>query len=130
MALITFAQLTAYPGFDDATEAGTAALLESASALVQLEADPVELTPETLPPALAPIIVGMVRRGLHNPMGKTSEQLGDYMYQVGGGAASLYLTREERRIVRRAVGRPNVGAIILETPIPTYGAGTDLLGGE
>jgi hypothetical protein len=118
MALITFEQLSAFPGFDGTDEADVSSLLEAASALVALAADPVELDAETLPPALIPVIVGMVRRGLHNPLGRSGEQLGDYGWQAPGAASGIYATRREEKLIRRAVGTSSAGTVTLETDVP------------
>lgn len=117
-ALITVADLKARPGFADIDEAEAEAVLADASSLVADVAAPVALTAEALPGSIVPVLVSMVRRGLHNPRGLASEQLGDYGWQGGGGSSGLYLTPEEKRIVRRAVGKLGVGTVTLEGDLP------------
>ncbi|GAA3223223.1 hypothetical protein [Actinocorallia longicatena] len=117
-ALITVADLLARPGFGNVDESQAEAVIDDASALVADVAAPVVLTAQTLPKSIVPVLVSMVGRGLHNPRGLQSEQLGDYGWQGGGTAAGLYLTREETRIVRRAVGKLGVGTVTLEGDLP------------
>jgi hypothetical protein len=120
--LITIAELIARPGFDliDSTEAQ--ALIDDASALVRVEArgelDAVE-SPDA-PAAVVAVMVGMIRRGFSNPMGHQSENLGDYSYAAGtaGGVATLYLTRREAKIVRRAVGLLGAGSLQMTGTMP------------
>lgn len=137
MALITHAQLVAYPGFDGVSEADVAGLLKGASALVELITSPVVLDAATLPPAIEPVLVDMVRRGLNNPHGRSSEQLGDYGWQGQGATVRMYPTREEKRIIRMAAGRMGANTSWLEGPLPLpasryavgYSGSDDLLGG-
>lgn len=119
--LITLPELLARPGFDgiDSTEAE--ALIEDASAevrdLVSPLLDDVEM-PDT-PGSVVSVVVSMVRRGRSNPLGHTQEQLGDYGYSLGGaGVATLYLTRREKRIIRRAVGKLGAGSLNMEGDLP------------
>jgi len=118
-ALITFDDLASRPGFEGVDREQAERLIEDASALVADIARPVELDRDNLPPAIKPVLVSMVRRGLHNPHERTSEQLGDYGWQAGGqAAAGIYATRREVRIIRRAVGRLGVGAATLSCDLP------------
>lgn len=72
-------------------------------------------SPNDLPGAVVPVIVSMVRRAIENPRGLSGEQLGDYQWQAGqGGQASIYATRREERIIRRAAGRLGAGTVQLE----------------
>lgn len=119
--LITVPELLARPGFDGIDSGEAEALIEDASALVRdcvaPELDDVE-SPDT-PPAVVPVVVSMVRRGQSNPLGHSQEQLGDYGYSTGGQmAATLYLTRREKRIVRRAVGKLGAGSLDMEGDLP------------
>ena len=139
MGLITVVDLVARPGFENLDSVQAQALIDDASALVRLAADPlldaVE-APDTHP-AIVAVMVTMIRRGFSNPMGHQSENLGDYAYTAGtgGGVATLYLTARERKIVRRAAGKLGAGTVTLEGDLPDqlsdtyYGTGTEgLLG--
>src|SRR5690606_40356467 len=120
-ALITVEELLARPGFDGADESQAEAVLDDVSALVvQIAGIDPEWTAETVPAAVVPVIVSMARRGLSNPRGLTGEQLGDYGWQAqgAGGASSLYATRREERIIRRAAGRSGAGTVNLDNPLP------------
>lgn len=114
-ALITFEQLTARPGFDGVGQDEAEALIADASALVADIAAPVVLEAETLPPAIVPVIVNMVRRGLANPLGHAGETLGDYTWQGAGG---LYATKQEKAIIRRAAGALGARNATLDSDLP------------
>lgn len=120
-ALITVEQLLARPGFDGVDESQAEAVLDDVSALVvQIAGIDPEWTADTVPAAVVPVIVSMCRRGLSNPRGLTGEQLGDYGWQAQGasGASSLYATRREERIIRRAAGRSGASSVDLDNPLP------------
>jgi hypothetical protein len=115
VALITYQQLIARPGFDNVDQGQAEAVIEDASALVADIAAPVVLTPETLPPAIVPVIVAMVRRGLFNPLGRSGETLGDYTWQ---GSGSLYATKQEKAIIRKAAGTLGAANATLDSDLP------------
>ncbi|MEV4672173.1 hypothetical protein AB0K34_11025 [Actinomadura sp. NPDC049382] len=119
-ALITFADLTARPGFDNADQAEAEAVITDASALVIQIADlATPWTADTVPDVVVPVLVNMVRRGLSNPLGLSGEQLGDYGWQAqGGGAMGLYATRQERAIIRRAAGTLGAKNATLDSDLP------------
>lgn len=121
--LITIDQLLTRPGFDNIDPAQAEALIEDASALVRDAATP-ELddvnAPDT-PAAVVAVVVNMIRRGWRNPLGHQSETLGDYSYAAGaggGGVATVYLTRRERRVVRRAAGKLGAGGLAMTGDLP------------
>lgn len=121
--LITIDQLLARPGFESIDSAQAQALIDDASALVRDAATP-ELDAVNAPDAPAGVVavmVNMIRRGLRNPLGHQSETLGDYSYAAGmggGGVATLYLTRRERRLVRRAAGKLGASSLTMTTDLP------------
>lgn len=123
-ALVSYAELTRRPGLEGIAEDQAEALLDDASALVRLEAcgklDDVE--PPNTPDAVTVVVISMVRRGSANPMGFQQESLGDHSYTDGqagvGGVASLYMTNREKKIVRRAVRLPTVGAAQMHGDLP------------
>lgn len=135
--LITVAELLARPDFDGLDHSVAQAMIDDASALVRLEAagrlDDV-VSPDA-PPAVIPVLASMIRRGVRNPLGNNQETLGDYSRSVGqtsgGGVATLYLTKREKKIVRQAVGLSAVASIDLQTTLPEqrsdcyYGTGGD-----
>jgi hypothetical protein len=120
--LITVAELLTRPGFEGLNPGQAGALIDDASALVREAADP-ELdaveSPDT-PPAVVAVLVNMIRRGFTNPAGHAQETLGDYSYTAGtqAGVATVYLTRRERRIVRRAAGKLGAGSLVLTGDLP------------
>lgn len=121
--LITIDQLLARPGFDNIDPGQAEALIDDASALVRdaatPELDAVEAS--ATPAAVVAVMVNMIRRGLRNPLGHQSETLGDYSYGAGdggGGVATLYLTRRERRVVRRAAGKLGASTLTMTGDLP------------
>jgi len=93
------------------------AYISDASALVRriagTELDTVN--PDNVPPAIIPVVVGMVRRGIENPRANTSERIGDYQWAGGGG---LYATDEEAAIVQGAVGLNVIREVTLTNDMP------------
>ena len=115
--LITLAQLAARLGrpLDD-DEIGTQApaLIEDASALARdvIANDTITSTwtaaePGTVPPAVIPVVVAMVRRGMDNPHGYQAEGQQAYYYQ-GSTGVGVFATPQEAATLRRAarVGSP------------------------
>lgn len=117
--------------FTGADRTQVEALIEDVSNLVRVVAAP-ELDDITAPltgnlRALIPIIVKSIRRGLENPRGLTGEQLGDYGWQSQSGQnPDIGLTRNERRMIRRIVGKLGVNSIRLEGELPVL-ASSDIV---
>jgi hypothetical protein len=120
--LITIDQLLARPGFEDLDSGQAEALIEDATALVRVEAEPMldDVEAADTPPAVVAILVNMIRRGLDNPSGYAQETLGDYSRSTGSAAAAtLYLTKREAKRVRRAAGKPSTGSLVATGDLPT-----------
>lgn len=99
-----------------------AAVLDDASALIRGEAgtdwvDDAEQLAD-VPAIVASITIAVAYRAFRNPDGVAQTSLGDasVSYDRGDGQAAVYLTRDERRSVRRAAGTSAVGAIELTSP--------------
>jgi hypothetical protein len=117
--LITLADLLAWPGFDSVDSGQASKLIDVASGLVRDVAKPVDIDAlDPLPPAVEGVVVSMVRRALDNPRGLSGEQLGDYQWQAQGNQSAIYPTRNEKRVIRRAVGKLGVGTVQLEADVP------------
>lgn len=120
--LVTVAYLVALPGFGGQTQTTLDPLIEQASGLVIDHAAPEldDADDTTCPSVVATVISAMIRRGLSNPRGNSQETLGDYSYSAGsdGGVATLYMTRRELRLVRKAVGRLGAGTVPMEGYLP------------
>lgn len=111
------------------------AYIADASALVREIAEDDFLNDDTgsleVPPVIVPVVVSMVRRGINNPMGRSSEDFGDASWQ---GMGSIYATKREKAIIRQAsptTGLPGAGEITLDSYLPLrphVGRGSDLLG--
>lgn len=125
MGLITVQDLETRLGRTlNLTEAAQAeAFIEDASALVQDIAGTDFMVDGvlTVPGSVVPVVVAMVRRATENPLGRTGENLGDYGWQMNAGGnapATLFATKREIRIIRRAVQKPRYGAVTLEGQLP------------
>jgi hypothetical protein len=107
------------------------ALMEDVSNLVRVIAKP-ELDDVVAPltgnlRALIPIIVKAIRRGRENPRGLTGENLGDYGWQSNSGQnPDIGLTRNEKRMIRRIVGKLGVESIRMEGEMPVL-ASSDII---
>lgn len=86
------------------------ASLEDASSLVRAEAGKPWLDGDdvTAPAQVVTIVIKAALREYKNPDGFTSEQIGDYSYRTDA-TGGVYLTEEERRIVRNAAGTGGAG---------------------
>jgi len=100
------------------------ALIEDASALVVNivnDATVTDLwdahTPGTVPGAVVPVVVAMVRRGLDNPHGFSQENADGYSYSVGS-TTGVFATRYEAREVRKAAAKSQMGALNLSSHLP------------
>lgn len=110
------------------------AALDDASALVRAEAAKAWLDAEdnvTAPAQVITIVIKAALREFKNPDGFTSEQMGDYSYRTDQ-SGGVYLTDDERRIVRQAAGAGAYGAWTVRTPsafdTTTEADSSDLLG--
>jgi hypothetical protein len=96
---------------------GAEARLEDASEVVRayantdwLNDDGDEL--EDVPPQVANIVAQMVERATRNRDGVTFEASGPFSRSFGADAAQrLYLTKNDRMVIRRAVGRTGIGTL-------------------
>lgn len=126
-ALMSITQYEARAGrtFSGVKRTQVEAYLDDASAIVRRIAatrdedetglEGVDFT--NVPPELLPIIFNMVGRGLHNPHGLLSEDIGDYGYKAPEGQ-SIYATAEEEKLILAAVDRSIIGHITLEGDMP------------
>ena len=102
-------------------ERGTAAL-DDASALIRAEAAQDWVDDEgdlaAVPAIVESVALAAAYRAFRNPDGVSQTSLGDasVSYDRGTAQAAVYLTRDERRAVRRAAGTTAVGAIELASP--------------
>jgi hypothetical protein len=138
-ALASVADLQARMGpLDDVARAQ--ALLDDASALMRSEVDPVtwlddegDLDPDR-PAVLVGICCNVVQRSLTNPAGVSAESLADFQASYANASPDLYLTRSERRTIRKAAGLSGVlGSVQLESPHPLIeksGTFVDVVGGD
>lgn len=77
-------------------------------------------TEEATPAAIVPIMVSMIRRALDNPAGHTqaSQQAGPFMMQTQKYGTGIYATKQERRMLRRAVGKLPVASVGMTNDLP------------
>lgn len=99
-----------------------AAVLDDASALIRGEAGTDWVDGEgalsSVPAVVEAISLAVAYRAFRNPDGVSQTSLGDasVSYDRGTAQAAVYLTRDERRAVRRAAGTTAAGAIELVSP--------------
>lgn len=137
-ALATLEDLEARMGAQ-ADEARALAVLDDASALIRAEAgdedwlnDDDEL--EDVPPLIVMICCKVAQRTLGNPGGVSMESLGSFSQQYTNASPDVYLTRAERRLIRRATNSQTIGSIGLTSEhqvntdiyVPVYGGGEDI----
>lgn len=89
------------------------AVLDDASALVRDEAgrtwvDDITGNLTSVPASIRAVVLRVAERVMRNPQGFKSESGGDYSYQRADGAVGVYLTDQERQIIRRAIRRPGL----------------------
>lgn len=106
----------------DATQ--LSALIADASALVREAAEgELDAVDHTTPPddVIVPVVVSAVRRALINPDGFGSEMLDGYRFEQGP-KTGVFLTKDEKRTVRRHAGLLSAGTVTLEgyLPVPRY----------
>lgn len=120
-ALVTWAEMSARPGFGGVEQTQAEAVAEDASDMVRdlVEPELDEVVPPDVPGAVRAVVIAMVRRGVDNPNGWAQESLGDYSRSTGGGGvATVYMTKREQKVVRRAVGVGGAGAIEMTGDLP------------
>lgn len=124
--LITLAQFTARVGrtLDVSEQALAGELISDASALAINIVDDATVTDtwdaataDTVPSAVVPVVVSMVRRGMDNPHGYNQESIEGYSYS-GASGDGVFATRQEAKMIRKAAGKSPVGALNLEGYLP------------
>ena len=98
------------------------AALEDASALIRIEAavdwiDDSDALSD-VPSVIEAITLAVAYRAYQNPTGASQTSLGDasVSYAREGSVGAVYLTRDERKAVRKAAGISSVGSIALASP--------------
>ena len=96
-------------GIAAADEDRAQAVLDDVSALVRAEAETDWVDDQDaldgVPDVVVTVTLAAARRAWLNPDGKVSETIGSYSYRAADGATTgVYLTEEEKRLVRRAGG--------------------------
>lgn len=99
-----------------------AAVLDDASALIRSETgedwvDEAEQLAD-VPAVVESVVLAVAYRAFRNPDGFSQTSLGDaaVSYDRSEGQAAVYLTRDERRSVRRAAGTSAIGSVELASP--------------
>lgn len=85
-------------------------MLDDASALVRDQAGRTWVDAETgdplpVPASIRYVVLRMVDRAVRNPNAFSAEAAGDYSYQRTDVQPGVYLTDDERAIIRKAVGK-------------------------
>ena len=97
------------------------AVLDAASALIRAVAG-VDFEDEA-PPIVEQVCLWSAHRAFRNPDGVAQSSVGDVSvsYRSNEGSGAVFLTRDERRQVRKAGGTPGVTSV----PMVTAGMGDD-----
>lgn len=102
------------------------ALLDDASALIRAEANYTWLDAdgalETVPALIVMVCCKVAERVMSNPEGLSGEAIGGYSAQFSNASSDVYLTKQERRLVRKASGVMAIGTVELESPYKKYDA--------
>ena len=97
------------------------ALLDDASALIR---DVAGDDFDTVPATVLFVVCEVVRRAFDNPAGLQGETIGDYSWRTGytgvsrSASSGVYLTDEEKSIVRRAAGTLSVVTLTMTSALP------------
>jgi hypothetical protein len=139
VALVQFTELAARMEISDTARA--LAAIDDASVLIHAEVNNVWIESgeliDDVPLIARTVCFKVVERVLDNPDGLTSEAVGPFSQSRATASNDVYLTSNERRLVRRAAGlQSGIGSIELETPYartvdstlyaPQYGGGDDI----
>lgn len=88
------------------------AVLDDASALVRDEAGKTWIDESgnlmPVPASIRAVVLRVAERVIRNPQGFKQESGGDYSYTRADGAVGVYLTDQERQIIRRAIRKPGL----------------------
>ena len=121
--LATIDDLRSFTG-QDVGVSRAVALLDYASALIRVEAgtDWVDENNDLdgVPDVIRFIVCKVVERALSNPDGLTAESVVNYRAEYGNASSDLYLTKQERRLIRKAAGTPLITTVELESPYRKY----------
>lgn len=78
-----------------------------------------------VPPAARSVVLGVAARAYTNPQNAQSETVGPYAVNFGPASGGLYLTKQDRSMLRRVAGRSGAFSVNLIPP----GAGVSRLPG-
>jgi hypothetical protein len=127
-ALATVPDLEARMGaVSDAARAR--AVLQDASNLIHAETNNAWVSDGALiddvPGIALTVCCAVARRVIENPSGVTSEALGPFSQSIASSSNDVYLTKAEKRTLRRAAGL-GAGVLELESPYPLRQSTTDV----
>jgi len=95
------------------------ALLNDACALASDITDTEYADGVDVPGGVIACVCAAVRRAYENPTGIQGETIGDYSWRAASvGSGGVYFTEDEKRTLRRAVGKSSGGYIELEGHLP------------
>lgn len=93
----------------DVDDARAQAALDDASAFIRAEAGKdwaiEDALDDDVPDVIVAITLKAARRALENPEGVTKESVGTYSVGYANSSSDVYLSSEERRLIRRAAGK-------------------------
>lgn len=138
-ALVSLADFEArLPGvLADSDQARAQAAIDDASAFVRAEAGEDWLDDagalEAVPAAVVAIVCRVAYRAFTNADGTQQQSIAGYSESFANASPDVYLTAQERRTLRRVLGRGGLGSVELESPWLSADAVvylSDLAGGD
>lgn len=121
-ALATVADLEAR-GVDVSNSARAQAALDDASAFIRDVASPEDWVNDDgtlgdVPDVVVAVCCRAAQRSLDNPRALQSESIGSYSSTFANSSPDVYLTKSERKAIRRAAGLTTgaLGAVTIESP--------------
>lgn len=105
---------------DDDTNRALAAL-EDASAWIRIEAGDEDWLDddgnlETVPAAIVSVCCSVARRIVDNPAGIMQRSIAGYSEGLTNASTDVYLTKQEKAIIRKVTGAGGLAVVTLESP--------------
>ena len=107
-------------GIETADEDRAQLLLDDVSALIRAEVETTWVDDDgdldSVPDVIVTVCCAAAERAWRLPFGIVSESIGAYSYRLADGAAGngVFLTEEEKRLIRRAAGTVDSGVSTVE----------------
>ena len=107
-------------GLPDADTQRALAALDDASAWIRVEAGEDWLDDdgllETVPAAIVSVCCAVARRIVDNPAGIMQRSIAGYSEGLTNASTDVYLTKQEKAMIRKVTGTGGLVAVVLESP--------------